>query len=238
MKSHKFIAKFMIAAFVACIVGACTDLAKIEDRLDDLDSKVTALQAQISALNNNVETFKYLKDGAVITEIQEVAGGYELTLSDGRKLTVNHGENGTNGNTPTISINENGFWVINGDIQTVPATGVDGVTPKFAVDADGYWVVSYNKGTSYERVNDADGNPVKAKVEITNGTPVEADSFFSSVEVKDNLLVLTLRADGTEVEVPIVKGFKFVISKNGNLVEDVQKILLMLSRPESHQPPS
>ena len=61
MKSHKFIAKFMIAAFVACIVGACTDLAKIEDRLDDLDSKVTALQAQISALNNNVETFKYLK---------------------------------------------------------------------------------------------------------------------------------------------------------------------------------
>ena len=224
MKSHKFIAKFMIAAFVACIVGACTDLAKIEDRLDDLDSKVTALQAQISALNNNVETFKYLKDGAVITEIQEVAGGYELTLSDGRTLTVNHGENGTNGNTPTISINENGFWVINGNDQTVPAAGVDGVTPKFAVDADGYWVVSYNNGTSYERVNDADGNPVKAKVEITNGTPVEADSFFSSVEVKDNLLVLTLRADGTEVEVPIVKGFKFVISKNGNLVEGVQKI--------------
>ena len=73
MKSHKLIAKFMIAAFVACIVGACTDLAKIEDRLDDLDSKVTALQAQISALNNNVETFKYLKDGAVITEIQEVS---------------------------------------------------------------------------------------------------------------------------------------------------------------------
>ena len=224
MKVNKFIAKFMIAAFVACIVGACTDLAKIEDRLDDLDSKVTALQAQISALNNNVETFKYLKDGAVITEIQEVAGGYELTLSDGRKLTVNHGENGTSGNTPTISINENGFWVINGDVQTVPAAGVDGVTPKFAVDADGYWVVSYNNGTSYERVNDADGNPVKAKVEITNGTPVEADSFFSSVEVKDNLLVLTLRADGTEVEVPIVKGFKFVISKNGNLVEGVQKI--------------
>ena len=224
MKSHKLIAKFMIAAFVACIVGACTDLAKIEDRLDDLDSKVTALQAQISALNNNVETFKYLKDGAVITEIQEVAGGYELTLSDGRTLTVNHGENGTSGNTPTISINENGYWVINGVVQTVNAYGQNGVTPKFSVDADGYWVVSYNNGTSYERVKDADGNPVKAKVEITNGTPVEADSFFSSVEVKDNLLVLTLRADGTEVEVPIVKGFKFVISKNGNLVEGVQKI--------------
>ena len=88
MKSHKFIAKFMIAAFVACIVGACTDLAKIEDRLDDLDSKVTANESQISALNKNLEALKYLKDGAVISKFEETADGYKITLSNGRELTI------------------------------------------------------------------------------------------------------------------------------------------------------
>ena len=88
MKSHKFIAKFMIAAFVACIVGACTDLAKIEDRLDDLDSKVTANESQISALNKNLEALKHLKDGAVISKFEETADGYKITLSNGRELTI------------------------------------------------------------------------------------------------------------------------------------------------------
>ena len=88
MKSHKLIAKFMIAAFVACIVGACTDLAKIEDRLDDLDSKVTANESQISALNKNLEALAHLKEGAVISEFEETADGYKITLSNGKELTI------------------------------------------------------------------------------------------------------------------------------------------------------
>lgn len=88
MKVNKFIAKFMIAAFVACIVGACTDLAKIEDRLDDLDSKVTANESQISALNKNLEALKHLKDGAVISKVEETTDGYKITLSNGKELTI------------------------------------------------------------------------------------------------------------------------------------------------------
>ena len=226
MKLKQIISALTFACF---LLGgtSCSKLSDFEKQLGELESKVVALEAQISALNQNVASLKYLTEGAVITEINEISNGYELTLSDGRKLTICHGSNGTNGTngtTPTISINEDGYWVINGVVQPVNAYGQNGVTPKFSVDADGYWVVSYDNGASYERIKDAAGNPVKAKVEISGGSYVEADSFFSDVKVVDDLLVLTLK-DGTVVEVPIVKGFKFVSSKNGNLVEGIQKIV-------------
>ena len=231
--------QILSALTLACFLfggTSCSKFSDFEKQLGELESKVVAIEAQISALNANVSSLKYLTEGAVITEVSETATGYELTLSDGRKLTVNHGvkgadgangtngTNGTDGTTPTISINENGYWVINGVVQTVNAYGQDGVTPKFSVDADGYWVVSYNNGASYEKVKDADGNPVKAKVEIVTGPSVEADTFFSSVQVSGNVFVLVLR-DGTVVEVPILKGFSFVIKKNGELVDGVQEIL-------------
>ena len=226
MKLKQIISALTFACF---LLGgtSCSKLSDFEKQLGELESKVVALEAQISALNQNVASLKYLTEGAVITEINEISNGYELTLSDGRKLTISHGTNGTNGtngNTPSISINADGYWVINGVVQTVNAYGQNGVTPTFSVDADGYWVVSYDNGASYERIKDAAGNPVKAKVEISGGSYVEADSFFSDVKVVDDLLVLTLK-DGTVVEVPIVKGFKFVISKDGNLVEGIQKIV-------------
>ena len=235
MKIKQIISAFTLVSFLLGGVS-CSKLQDFEKQLDELESKVIAIETQISILNQNVSDLKYLTEGAVITDIIETPTGYELTLSDGKKMTLNHGAkgqdgtngtngaNGTNGTTPTISINENGYWVINGVVQTVNAYGQNGITPKFSVDADGYWVVSYNNGSSYERVKDADGNPVKAKVEIVTGPSVEADTFFSSVVVNGDLFVLTLR-DGTVVEVPIVKGFSFVIKKDGQLVEGVQGIL-------------
>ena len=215
MKLKQIFSAFTLTCFLLGSMS-CSKLGDFEKQLDELESKVVAIETQISVLNQNVAALKYLTEGAVITEVNEVAGGYELTLSDGRKLSLHHG---ANGNTPTISINENGYWVINGVEQTANANGHDGVTPKFSVDKDGYWIVSYDDWATSERVKDSQGNPVKAN----ENTVVAGDTYFAYVEVSDNLFVITLK-DGTVVEVPIVKGFKFVISKNGKLVEGLQKI--------------
>ena len=88
MNSHKFIAKFMMVTAIVGIISSCTDLAKIEERLDDLDSKVTANESQISALNKNLEALKHLKDGAVISKVEETTDGYKITLSNGKELTI------------------------------------------------------------------------------------------------------------------------------------------------------
>ena len=233
----KLINYFKAALATAGIIAAvsCTDLTSIEDRLDTLESDVQALQTLATNLNKNVESLYYLKDGAVITNILEVEGGWDLTLSDGRKLELRNGVNGANGedgkdgndgaegHTPVVSISEDGYWVIDNVKQNVKAVATDGKTPQFGVDAQGYWTVSYDGGTP-ERIKDVNGNYVSAKVEVTSGS-VPTDSYFKSVTVVDNTLVIVLRdADETVVTVPIIKGFSFIIKKDGAVVEGLQKV--------------
>lgn len=43
---------------------------------------------------------------------------------------------------PTIEINSDGYWVINGVITNVKAEGDDGTTPTISINADGYWVIN------------------------------------------------------------------------------------------------
>lgn len=224
----KLVNYFATALAVIGLVGisSCSDLSEIENRLDSIESEIKKFDTLIEELNNNVESLYYLKDGNVITDVKETADGWEITLSNGRIIELKNGTDGVDGNTPEVSISEDGYWVINGVKQPVKATatdgedGKDGITPKFGVDAEGYWTVSYDGGQTYERVKDADGNEVLAKVEVdvTGGS-----SFFSSVEIKDNYLVLTL-LNGDVITVPIVKGFNFIIKKDGTLVEGVQQL--------------
>ena len=228
MKLKNFLSKFMAPTMMICAMVSCTDLSGIEERLDNLESDVQALQTLAANLTKNVESLYYLKDGAVITNIQEVQGGWDLTLSDGRKLELRNGVNGADGkdgangkdgkdgkdgaagHTPVVSISEDGYWVIDNVKQNVKAVATDGKTPQFGVDAQGYWTVSYDGGTP-ERIKDVNGNYVSAKVEVTSGT-VPTDSYFKSVDVVDNTLVIVLRdAEETVVTVPIIKRFSFII---------------------------
>lgn len=54
------------------------------------------------------------------------------------------GQNGKDGATPTININANGYWVVNGETTDQKATGEDGETPEITIQ-DGKW---YINGTS------------------------------------------------------------------------------------------
>lgn len=45
------------------------------------------------------------------------------------------------GTSPTVSINSNGYWVIDGEATTVKAQGKDGNTPTITVGANGNWLV-------------------------------------------------------------------------------------------------
>ena len=64
------------------------------------------------------------------------------------------GKDGKDGETPTISISEDGYWVINGIKTWYKANGtngkdgapgkdgVDGITPTIEISADGYWIIN------------------------------------------------------------------------------------------------
>jgi len=73
------------------------------------------------------------------------------------------GETGKDGATPTISVSDDGYWVINGVKTEHKAIGVDGEdgedgkdgdkgdTPTIAIDNDGYWVIN-GKKTEYKAI--------------------------------------------------------------------------------------
>lgn len=45
----------------------------------------------------------------------------------------------------------------------IPSTGTNGNTPLMKVDSDGYWAISYDSGAKYNRVLDSSNQPIKAK---------------------------------------------------------------------------
>lgn len=64
------------------------------------------------------------------------------------------GKDGDDGESPTITISDDGYWVINGVKSNVKATGEDGQkgedgrTPTISISEDGYWVIDGVKSTT------------------------------------------------------------------------------------------
>ncbi len=153
-----------------------------------MNDDVEALQTAVSALENN----DYVTDVEEVKEGDKVIG-YTLTFAYSGKVTIYHGEKGdkgdkgdqgetgatgADGKTPTVEINGEGYWVINGvptqykavgEKGDTGATGASGITPKFKIDND-KWYVSYDDGASWTEVGQATGNPGK-----------DGDAFFAGV---------------------------------------------------------
>ena len=108
----------------------------------DYDDDIDGLQQQVDANKSKIEEVDAaMKAGKFIVSYTPVANGYELSLSDGSKLTITNGKDGENGQ---------------------PGLNGETVIPKFKVSSDNYWQVSTDDGKTYENVLDADGNKVNA----------------------------------------------------------------------------
>lgn len=200
----------MIAAAVAAI--GCKNLDDLQERVDKIESRVTALEKVADAINGNIAALQAIASGQAINNIEEKDGAYILTLSNGSTITLNQGSVGM-GKAPVMSIDKDGYWMVDyqdgkGAVyitddagEKIVAVGQNGVTPMFGVTEDGYWTVSYNGGASYAPVVDTQGNRVKAVAESSG-----EDSYFAGVEYKDESLVLTLK-NGEQYKVPVVGGF-------------------------------
>lgn len=90
---------------------------------------------------------------------------------------------GKDGETPTITINKDGYWVINGEVTEFQAVasegkngvnGKDGKTPTITINKDGYWVI--NGVVTNVKATGNDGKPGSNGTDGSNGkdgeTPV------------------------------------------------------------------
>lgn len=122
----------LFAGIFSVFVQSCSDDSKI----DDLENRVTAIEDAVAKLERAYSANKIISS---IESSDGQEGGYILSFSDGSTISINHGTKGENG-----------------------ANGSDGVTPMIFIDDEGFWAVSYDNGFTSTRLADANGNPVSA----------------------------------------------------------------------------
>lgn len=104
--------------------------------IDDLKSRVDTLESTVSDLKSATTSLQEAYDGGkVITSVTATQEG-------------------------------NGGWVVafSDNSSLTVLNGSDGVTPYLKTDQDGYLTVSYDKGATFSRLLDNDGNPLFAAV--------------------------------------------------------------------------
>lgn len=204
---------FLLTAFALFTLAACnTD--DLRDDVDNLKGRVESLEAQINLLNDNMTAIKRLLEGGqTITEITQTNGTYTLKLSGRETVTLTQGSAGEI-KYPEISVNDEGQWVVNGEVltqngvpvQAVGTPGNDGITPKFQLTDDGsYWQVSYDNGSSWQDVLDESGNKVSAVNNGSSGGSV--DTFFESAGIDESgdFFIIQLKGQPESISIPIVK---------------------------------
>lgn len=201
---------------LSCILS-CSRLDSLDERISSLTSRVEAAEACISAMNDDVEVIRVFSSAVTISSVSTVENGYEITLSNGEKLSVTAGSEGI-GKTPLVTVSDDGYWMVDyqdgaGPVpltsggEKVKAVGQDGKTPVFSVDSEGYWAFDYGSGPS--ALVDGEGNRVKAS-EVESFDPLFSDVSYDAAA---GLLTVTLRADGKKLSLPVVPDFMLAISE-------------------------
>lgn len=232
---------FYFLAASLLLVAGCNDNDDLKGRVDNLEDRVKALEDKVNAMNGDINSLKTIVDaldnGAVITDIAETDEGYVITFSNGKKMTIKHGDKGSDAPVIgikkdtdnvyywTITVGGQTDWLKDGDGNKMRVTGRDGEpgypgtpgdkgdSPVIGVDSEGYWTVKYGNGTP-TRILDAQGNPIKAEGK-------DGDSFFAGVDTSSpDYVVLTLNdEDETKIIIPIGKPLKFDIEKESVILK-------------------
>ncbi|MBQ3204346.1 MAG: hypothetical protein IJB39_05140 [Alistipes sp.] len=223
---------FLAVIAFAAVFSACSDSyddTQMRNELETLKDRVAKLEAWQKQVNEDVAALKAIAeslDGAkFITNVETVAEGYKITFSDGKTVTVKHGdkgeqgEQGEKGNTPAIGIAEedgvyywtlDGEWLLDAQGNKVPAQGAKGDQgeqgPAGEQGPQGEQGLApefkIENGHWYVRFGEGEWQDLgEAKGE-------QGDSFFKDVKVGEDSVVFTM-ADGTEFTVPFIANAKF-----------------------------
>ncbi len=207
MKRNK---SFLLFGLLAWLFTACnTD--DLEKDIDTLTARVTDMETQMRTLNDNLNIVRIMLDGnKTIMNYSQDGGTYTLTLSNGETFKLTPGTIG--GNYPSVSISENGTWVVGGTDTGKRAVAINGtdatITPQFKIENKA-WFVSYDGGKNWEQ--------------LVNGNPTEIDGItpnpVSEAKIEGDFFIIKMN-DGKEHKIPVVKNLACTIAKDGLNLSD------------------
>lgn len=240
--------RFLIAFFAVFAITACSpfDDSDIWDKLNEHEQRIARLEALCEQMNTNISALQTivtaLQNNDYITSISPIYEGseeigYVITFSKSGKITIYHGRDGQDGETPIIGVRQDPkdgihYWTLNGEwlldengnriraIGQDGEDGQDGITPQFKIE-DEYWYISYDNGQTWTRLGKTTGEDGK-----------DGDSFFQNVDYTSNpdYVIFTL-ADGTQIKVPTWSAFealKALVEQANKNIEALQAIVTAL----------
>ena len=213
----------LIFTVLATLIGCGQyDDSELKSDINDLKSRMAALEKQCKNMNENLTSLQAIvdaiqkQDGIVsVTDLPD-GQGYSVKFVSGKVIYLYNGKNGTDGVTPKISVRKDSdgiyYWTVDGDWlivdgKKVRAVGLDGkdgqsgndgkdaVTPQLKIE-NGFWYISYDNGNSWNKLGKATGENGK------DGQ--DGDGFFKSVTVEDGYAVFVMNdSEQTTLRIPI-----------------------------------
>ena len=208
----RFFTTIVLAAMI--ILAGCTDLDDVQRQLDELKARLKSVEQLTSNANSEITSIKALIDAVnkklSVVSYKELAdkSGYELTLSDGGKITLKHGAKGDDGITPEINVKQHSdgllYWTINGNFL-LDSNGnkvvAQGFTPQLRVNSEFHWEMSLDGGITWQLVKDADNNPVPAQGPKGD----DGDADLTITETDDVIII-------------VYKGVTYTLQKSGGVI--------------------
>lgn len=200
----------LLAAFSSFSFVSCNqdDILNINDRLDQLETRVVALEKLNSEIAELKTLVTALQENIAVKNVTPVTDGYEIVLSNGDKITIKNGQNGApgkDGTSPVIgvaAVDDIYYWTVNGEFlldgnnEKIRVSAA--AAPKLKIEND-KWYISYDEGATWEFLADAG---------ISGG-----DCIFSSVTVGDTEVTFVL-AGGSSFSLPIECGFSLSLEQD------------------------
>lgn len=197
----------MLVTLIGC--GQYDD-SELKSDINDLKSRMAALEKQCKNMNENLTSLQAIvdaiqkQDGIVsVTDLPD-GQGYSVKFVSGKVIYLYNGTNGTGSSTPKISVRQDSdgiyYWTVDGEwlivdgkkVRASATDGKDAVTPQFKIE-DGFWYVSYDGGNSWSKLGKATGDDGK-----------DSDGFFKSVTVEDGYAVFVMNdSEQTTLRIPV-----------------------------------
>lgn len=189
--------KSLLLGLLMCGFAAC-DTADLERDINSLKDRVEDYEAQVQKLNDDMNIIRVLLDGnKTITSYSFDGTNYTMTLSNGETLTLTQGVVGAN--YPSITIGENGNWIIAGVDSGKKAEAKDGedapYTPQFKIENENWWV-SYDGGVTWTDLGVKATGTASGTSPISNVEPA-SDGNSITIKLSDN--------DNNSYTIPVVK---------------------------------
>ena len=218
----------LTVAIVAFVMTGCRPW---EERLENLEDRVSALEDVVEKTNDDIAALQTivnaLQNNVYVLSVETTNDGYTINFSDGTSATISNGKDGANGqngvNAPIISVKQdtdgNYYWTLDGewliiDGQRVRANGIDGINGTNGQNGqDGQDAIApqvrINEDTKEWEIS-VDGGitwePTGVIAEGKDGENgsiiVEGETLFQSIDTSNEDYVLLVLADGTELKLP------------------------------------